>query len=99
MAKLALEEQETIIRFDRANDTADIYTHEPRLIKKLLKLELEHPDQVFSKRLESDCVEYVIPKKYILIKSTSARCLTDEYREILSRRMREINARQGKSSQ
>ena len=39
MAKLTLEEQETIIRFDRSSDNADIYTHEPKLIRKLLKLE------------------------------------------------------------
>ena len=57
MAKLTLEEQETIIRFDRSSDEADVYTHEPKLIRKLLLLEQEYPDKVHAERRGSDCVE------------------------------------------
>ena len=67
MAKLTLEEQETIIRFDRSSDNADIYTHEPKLIRKLLKLEQEHPDKVIAKKRGSDCVKYTYYQRNVYV--------------------------------
>ena len=99
MAKLTLEEQETIIRFDRSSDYADIYTHEPKLIRKLLKLEQEHPDKVIAKKRGSDCVEYTLPKKCISINKPVTRKLSEEQRRKLSQRMKAINTAQGKKPQ
>ena len=93
MAKLTLEEQETIIRFDRSSDYADIYTHEPKLIRKLLKLEQEHPDKVIAKKRGSDCVEYTLPKKCISINKPVTRKLSDEQRRKLRQRMKAFNTR------
>ena len=93
MAKLTLEEQETIIRFDRSSDNADIYTHEPRLIRKLLKLEQEHPDKVIAKKRGSDCVEYILPKKCICFKKPIVRKVSEEQRKKLSQRMQAFNTR------
>ena len=33
--KLSLYEQETILLYNQAEDTADVYTHDPKLLKKL----------------------------------------------------------------
>lgn len=43
--KLTKAEQETVINFDNELDTASIYTHDSRLIKKLRKLRKQYPEQ------------------------------------------------------
>ena len=41
--KLTKAEQETVINFDNELDTASIYTHDSRLIKKLRELRKQYP--------------------------------------------------------
>ena len=43
--KLMKAEQETVINFDNELDTASIYTHDSRLIKKLRELRKQYPEQ------------------------------------------------------
>lgn len=55
--KLTKAEQETVINFDNELDTASIYTHDSRLIKKLRELRKQYPEQF-----------YTIPKRCVGIR-------------------------------
>ena len=50
--KLTKAEQETVINFDNELDTASVYTHDSRLIKKLRELRKQYPEQFSEKRRE-----------------------------------------------
>ena len=50
--KLTKAEQETVINFDNELDTASIYTHDSRLIKKLRELRKQYPKPYSEKRRE-----------------------------------------------
>ena len=41
--KLSRVEMETIILYNEADDTANVYTHDPRLISKLEQLAMRNP--------------------------------------------------------
>ena len=43
--KLSLYEQETIILYNQAEATAEVYTHDPRLLEKLRRLADKYPVQ------------------------------------------------------
>ena len=43
--KLSLYEQETIILYNQAEATAEVYSHDPRLLEKLRRLAEKYPDQ------------------------------------------------------
>lgn len=67
--KLTKYEQETIILYNEAEDTASVYTHDPRLLEKLRGLAVKHPDKV---RLESGgpagAATYVVPKRCVQVR-------------------------------
>ena len=44
--KLSLYEQETIILYNQAEATAEVYSHDPRLLEKLRRLAEKYPDQI-----------------------------------------------------
>ena len=44
--KLSLYEQETIILYNQAEATAEVYTHDSRLLEKLRRLAEKYPDQI-----------------------------------------------------
>ena len=46
--KLSLYEQETIILYNQAEATAEVYSHDPRLLEKLRRLAEKYPDQILS---------------------------------------------------
>ena len=51
-SKLTLAEQETIILWDNELDTASIYTHDPRLLRRLAELSAKYPDDcIFEKKV------------------------------------------------
>ena len=52
--KLTKAEQETVINFDNELDTASIYTHDSRLIKKLRELRKQY-QMCIRDRCEGDC--------------------------------------------
>lgn len=87
--KLSLLEQETIILFNREEKEADVYTHEPSLIKKLDNLCKTSPD-VFVKREDNGAggITYTLPKKLISIRTPRPKKeLSEEEKNALRERM------------
>ncbi|MCC8065248.1 MAG: immunoglobulin [Clostridiales bacterium] len=67
--KLSKEEQETIICYNEAEQTASVYTHNRKLRNRLEQLAQERPDDC---RLEQtghsgEAVDYIIPKSWVKI--------------------------------
>ena len=88
--KHTLEEQETIILWDRANPEAIIYTFEPSLKRKLAELEKNSPDKVIKINEEYGSVKYSIPKSLVSVRKP--RTISEEAKE----RMRENGSRLAK---
>ncbi len=62
--KLSLMEQETIILYNQGEKDAEIYTHDPTLIKKMK----EHPEIARLKSInEFSGYTFVVPKKEIYV--------------------------------
>ena len=67
--KLTPAERETIILFDDAGDTANVYTHDRKLIDKLKRLHEKYPDQIFpDKKARAGAVSYTVPKRCVSIR-------------------------------
>ena len=66
--KLTKAEQETVINFDNELDTASVYTHDSRLIKKLRELRKQYPEQFILEHREHGSVTYTIPKRCVGIR-------------------------------
>lgn len=64
MKKLSLVEQETILLYNQAETTAEIYTHDSRLMKKLEQLAKKHPDQIIQK----DAHNFTVPKRCVSVR-------------------------------
>lgn len=89
-AAMTRQEQETIISFNAAEDTAELYTADPVYIRKLDKLAEKNPEQ-----FKLGCVEkcqgeiiakrYIFPKRFLSIRSKERR-FTDEQRAELAAR-------------
>lgn len=62
--KRSLIEQETIVLYNQAEPMAEVYSHDPRLLKKLAQLAEKYPDQVVRKDEHS----YTVPKGCVLIR-------------------------------
>lgn len=85
--KLSLEEQETIIRYDRATKEATVYTHEPALKRKLADI-AESCTGVALVACDGGSVEYTIPKKLITIrKPQKKRALSADEKQAIADRL------------
>lgn len=62
--KLSLLEQETILLYNQAEANADVYTHDPKLLRKLSGLAEKYPDQVVKK----DDLHYIVPKRCVSVR-------------------------------
>lgn len=62
--KRTLTEQETIVLYNQAESVADVYTHDPKLLKKLAHLAEKYPEQII--RMEER--RYLIPKQCVSIR-------------------------------
>lgn len=62
--KLSLYEQETIILYNQAEATAEVYTHDPRLLEKLRRLAEKCPDQIVKK----DRQTFLVPKRGVSVR-------------------------------
>ena len=62
--KLSLYEQETIILYNQAETTAEVYTHDPRLLEKLRRLAEKYPDQIVKK----DRQTFTVPKRCVSVR-------------------------------
>lgn len=62
--KLSLYEQETIILYNQVEDTAEVYTHDRKLMEKLTRLSQKHPEQVSKK----DKHTFTVPKRCVSVR-------------------------------
>ena len=62
--KLSRYEQETIILYNQAEATAEVYTHDPRLLEKLRRLAEKYPDQIVKK----DRQIFLVPKRCVAVR-------------------------------
>lgn len=62
--KLSLQEQETIILYNQAEATAEVYTHDPKLLAKLEALTEKYPSQVTRK----NALTFLVPKKCVQVR-------------------------------
>ena len=68
--RLLPEERETIILRSDADKTADVYTHDRKLISRLRELSRKCPSQFFSDRIEAaGAISYTVPKNCVSIRS------------------------------
>lgn len=93
-AGMTRQEQETIISFNAAEDTAELYTADPVYIRKLDKLVKGNPEQFKQRREETYQGEivakwYTFPKRFLSIRSKDVkRELTEEQRKELAERLK-----------
>ena len=68
--KLSRLEQETIINFNEAEQTASVYTHNKALRRKLDKLAAERPEDCHfaSESRKGQAGDYIVPKSWIRVK-------------------------------
>ena len=89
--KLTRYEQETIINFNAADKTAELYTRDPAIIRQLDSLVSEYPD-TFKCVGETDIDKtYVMPKTAVTYRKP--RRLSEEQREAAKKRMNALNNR------
>ena len=62
--KLSLYEQETIILYNQAEATAEVYSLDPRLLEKLQRQAEKYPDQIVKK----DRQTFVVPKRCVSVR-------------------------------
>lgn len=99
---ITLEERETVITFDETQAPAEIYTHNPAMIRKLDALCEERPKDIQCIRAERmneniHVREYRCPKKWVRVQAP--RIMSDEERAAMSERGRVAMARLHSASQ
>ena len=67
---LSLYEQETIVNFNEEEATANVYTHNRTLRRKLDKLAQERPEDCHIDRVSHDgaATDYTVPKVWVKIR-------------------------------
>ena len=67
--KLSKLEQESIILYNEEESTASIYTHDPKLKRKLKLLAEKYPDKVYpDKAVHAGAVSYAVPKSCVSVR-------------------------------
>lgn len=67
--QLTLAEQETIVNYDNELSNASIYTHDPRMIRKLKELAEKYPEQfILKSKGMGKSVIYEFPKRCLGIR-------------------------------
>ncbi len=62
--KLSLLEQETVLLYNQAESAAEVYTHDPKLMKKLEQLAEKYPEQIIKK----DDHNFIVPKRCVSVR-------------------------------
>lgn len=79
-------EMETILLYNQAESTASVYTHDPKLIKKLRRLSEKYPDKIYPERKERPgAVSYIVPKSCVSVREP----VSDERRRAASQRAKQ----------
>lgn len=93
MAVLSREERETIILYTEADDRAEVYTHNKKMINRLAKLCAERPDEVEKIReADTGAVTYTVPRDWIRV--VPKRRVSEEYRAAAAERLAALRANQ-----
>lgn len=87
--RVSRQEQETIITFNEAESTAEVYTHNRALIKKLDLLCGAYPYAFSVKLFDENSKTYIIPKNLISIRKPTK--ISDEVKEKRKRLMKNLN--------
>lgn len=82
---LSKYEQETIINYNNEDKTANIFTYDKSLIRKIESHMSDYPDIKLLRKGE-DFAEYTLPKKWV--KVGFPRQLSDEQRTEMANRMK-----------
>lgn len=93
---MSLEEQETVIQFNRSDEHATVYSSDSTMITKLDRLCKSSPDYFKMTKAERDKDGHIISKFYSVANKSlislrskiMERNLTEEERQILSERAR-----------
>lgn len=91
-------EQEVMISFNAAEDTAELYTADPVFIRKMDKLVEENPEQFSSEvhsmyKGEVYAKKYFFPKRFVSIRSKDIiRNVSEEQRERAREQMKRYHA-------
>ena len=80
-------ERETIINYNEAEKTANVYTHNSSLRRRLDQLLKTRSDEITVVRTGDDYAEYIVPKKWI--KVSPPRQTSEEAKERARKRMNE----------
>lgn len=80
-------EKETIIVFNEAEPTANVYTCNQRLKSKLIKL-LHENENIKLDKQDNISMTFTIPKKWV--KVSSPRKVSEEFRQKASERFKEM---------
>lgn len=84
---LSKAEQETIILFNEAEPTADVFTYNKHLITKLRKLNAKYPTLFYPNRKDfKGAVSYTVPKNCVVVRPpySDARKEADSTRALLN---------------
>lgn len=85
-----LEERETIITFNETQEPAEVFTHNPAMIRKLDALTDQRPEEVTCCRAETingvELREYRVPKKWV--KVNASRILSEDQKQAIRERFR-----------
>lgn len=76
-----IEEQETVVQFDRTSDNMSIYTSDRRYITKLDKIYKRSKEFKYNGKVEA--VEYIVPVKLLTFRSkpVQRKALTEEQKK------------------
>ena len=94
LPRLTKYEQETILNYNEAENTASVYTHNVALMNKLRGLMEEYPE-VKLIRQAHDMLEVEVPKKWIRV--SPPRRISEETKAANSKRLDEYRKNQNKN--
>lgn len=94
MVNLSNYERETIINFNEAEPTANVYTCNRRLQNKLNKLIGVNPD-ISELRKDNEAVTYRVPKNWIKVSPPRQVNYTDEQKAAMAERLAAAREKKG----
>lgn len=98
--RLSVNEQETVVNFERNTDKATVYTSDQTMLTKLHKLMEKNPKEwrlIDKGRIDGDVVSetFECPKRLISFRtSTASRVMTEEQREAAAERLKKAREKQ-----
>lgn len=91
MVNLSKEERETIILYTEADDRAEVYTHNKKMINRLAKLYAERPDEVEKIReADTGAVTYTVPRDWVRV--SPKRKMSDAQKAAAAERLAAIRS-------